>query len=127
MKSELLLKRVLNTDHATYGVIFHNLKPVLVSLELPWKDNKQNVSCIPAGEYRCTKYNGTRFKDCFWVHDVPNRHAILVHVGNTPNDTQGCILAGQYFGNGCIMNSKWAMDLLNRLLPFEFTLIVKDV
>lgn len=128
--SELLLKRVVETEDATYGVLFLGLKPSFVTLELPDRENKRNISRIPAGTYRITKYSGTKFPDSFWVHDVPNRSSILIHVGNYPSDTQGCILVGSKFGvaknKASIQDSKYAMLVLNRLLPFETKLTIKD-
>jgi hypothetical protein len=64
------------------------------TLELPWKNNRREVSCIPTGVYRCVPHNGTLFKDVYRLEDVPNRTAILIHTGNTVLDIRGCILIG---------------------------------
>jgi len=68
-------------------------------LELPWRDNYRNVSCIPAGEYRITPENNSRFKDHFRVHGVEGRSGILGHRGNFPRDTHGCLLLGLRFAD----------------------------
>ena len=67
----------------------------LWSLELPWKDNARNVSCIPRGFYTCTKYSSPRYNSTYRVNDVPNRDYILFHKGNSAADTEGCILLGK--------------------------------
>lgn len=70
------------------------------TLELPWRDNQKDISCIPLGEYTCKRVNrrylsGGGFVDhTFEVLDVPDRSGILFHVGNTYSDTHGCILLG---------------------------------
>jgi hypothetical protein len=116
----LLLTRTY-TDHATYGVLFNKktMMPICLTLELPWKQNKQFISCIPSGIYTLKKYSGTRFKNSFWVNDVPNRYAILIHAGNTVSDTVGCILPGNVFRGNSVLNSRLTMKKLNELLPFE--------
>jgi len=44
------LIRLRRSDCGSEGVlIFQNFH--CYSLELPWKDNQQNISCIPAGKY----------------------------------------------------------------------------
>lgn len=74
-----------------------------VTLELPWKENARNISAIPEGEYEAeltpasTKLTGGAGK-AIAIKDVPNRSGILIHVGNTTLDTQGCILIGQKYG-----------------------------
>lgn len=68
------------------------------TLEEPWKDNKNQISCIPVGEYICVHWNGNKFKDVWNVTKVPNRIAILIHSGNTTDDIEGCILVGRVKG-----------------------------
>ena len=64
------------------------------TLELPWRENQKQVSCIPAGQYQIALYNSVKFGPCFQVLDVPGRDAILIHAGNYNRDTHGCILPG---------------------------------
>jgi hypothetical protein len=96
------------------------------TLELPWIGNKQNVSCIPTGLYKCVKKHSDRFGWCFHVLNVLNRYAILIHYGNFKDDTKGCILIGNGVsdinkdGLTDVTYSKDAMSQLNSLLPEEF-------
>lgn len=64
------------------------------TLELPWKENQNNVSCIPKGTYKIELFNSIKFGKCFHVLNVPGRDAILIHKGNYNRDTHGCILPG---------------------------------
>lgn len=67
-----------------------------VSLELPWKDNKHNVSCIPKGTYQWERLESSPSFDYphLWIKDVPNRSYIKIHAGNYVDNTLGCVLVG---------------------------------
>lgn len=70
------------------------------TLELPWKDNHFQVSCIPAGIYtakkRLTKYSHFKYEH-FHILDVKNRDNVLIHGGNYYTDILGCILVGKEY------------------------------
>lgn len=76
------------------------------TLELPWKDNQPNISCIPKGEYEVVVRNSPRFGKVYHVTEVKNRQHILIHAGNLAGDeskglkthVKGCILLGKYRG-----------------------------
>lgn len=123
----LTLKRFATDKYGTKGVLLHHNEILCFTLEEPWRDNRRNVSCIPDGLYRCTKYHGTRHKNVFYVHDVPERSAILIHTGNDLSDTAGCILVGRQFSPHGISYSRQALDILNKELPYEFYLNIKEV
>ena len=75
-------------------------------LELPWRENKPNKSCIPSGDYQVTLRYSKKFRWCYHLQDVYGRTWILVHSGNLAGDTTkgykthsfGCLLMGKYFG-----------------------------
>mgnify|MGYP003625496884 CR=1 FL=1 len=112
----LLLIRDTINDVSTMGKLFLNGEEFCDTLELPWKQNQRNISCIPAGEYdarlRLPRESATREYIHLLIKDVPNRSYILVHIGNTTSDTQGCILVGQSRKQHFVGNSTLAMDLL---------------
>src|SRR5690349_801135 len=91
------LVRVSKATSATYGVLLQGDIPFAVTLERPWQNNEQGVSCIPAGEYQCQRVNSPKFGDTFEVMNVPNRSAILFHKGIIDDDSHGCILVGEAF------------------------------
>lgn len=92
------LERFAYTDMGTFGRISVDGQ-TLYTVERPWLDNKPNVSCIPTGTYQCKPrwYNGGGYP-AVEVCDVPNRTHILFHVGNTMNDSAGCILVTSRLG-----------------------------
>lgn len=83
---------------ATCGILLLNDRPFLSTLELPYKENQKQISCIPTGIYELHRHISPRFGETFIVQDVPNRENILFHWGNTVKDTQGCIIVGAWFG-----------------------------
>lgn len=52
-----------------------------VTLELPWKDNKRNESCIPAGEYLVKLRYSEKYGNHLIVMGVKDRDYILIHAG----------------------------------------------
>lgn len=114
------LKRVSLSNKGTFGVLLSNGIPLCVTLEDPWNDNKIGESCIPAGVYQCRKHFGEKYKNVWILENVPGRSAILIHAGNTIDDTRGCILVGSGFSGASVINSKSALDKLRTLLPNTF-------
>lgn len=127
----ITLQRLSMTDKGTLGIILLDGKPLFPTLELPWKDNKQNVSCIPAGEYKAVYIFSEKFqKNLFVLQGVQGRDLIEIHIGNTIEDTHGCILIGMQFSLSefAIVNSKLAFDNFMFMAPKEgFILTMKDI
>lgn len=98
------------------------------TLELAWKNNQQNISCIPQGTYQVKKRYSRHFKHHFHVLDVEGREWILIHVGNFKKNTRGCVLVGNSLADinadgltDVIDSGDTLADLLG-LLPTEFEL-----
>jgi hypothetical protein len=87
------------------------------TLELPWRDNERNVSCIPEGRYELRKGMSQKHGVHIRVRDVPGREGILLHPGNhAERDLKGCIAPVLMLtGPGRGMRSRIAND---RLLTF---------
>jgi len=64
------------------------------TMELPWKNNQRNVSCIPENTYTAVKHQSPKFGDSLWLQDVAGRSEILVHPANYYHDLLGCIGVG---------------------------------
>lgn len=104
MKNVYLIRTSMS-DQGTKGILItagFNCK----TLELPWRDNKPNISCIPPGEYIVTIRKSPKYGKIYWVTDVKGRSWILIHSGNYAGDVSkgfkthvnGCILLGQKYG-----------------------------
>lgn len=65
------------------------------TLELPWRNNKVQESCIPPGEYKAVPYSSSKYPNVYEITNVPGRSKILFHWGNYRSHTLGCILLGE--------------------------------
>lgn len=121
----LYLKRVKSSEHITLGILYSFEQTSLYStLELGWKDNQHNISCIPKGTYKVLKFDSPRFGKCLIIDDVPGRSGILIHSGNTTKDTHGCILLGHIFKQDAILNSRNAIkSILLELAHYDDILL----
>ena len=91
----LTLTRTESVADGTFGLLRVSPSLLLHTLEDDWRDNQRSESCIPAGVYLLerTIYRKHGY-ETFVVTGVPNRDRILIHPGNTEEDTMGCILVG---------------------------------
>ena len=88
---ELYLKRRYHPE-GTNGEITHQHRTVCACIELPWRDNRRFVSCIPEGRYRLVKRMHPRWGEQLAVANVPGREGILFHPANDAlTQLQGCI------------------------------------
>jgi hypothetical protein len=127
---------------ATTGVLLDEKgEHLCFTLELPWIDNKQNVSAIPEGTYHVKKYSSKKWPNVWEVTNVLDRTAILIHWGNKVStepklsDVQGCILVGEsilsnqaYKGvtyKYWLTKSRLTIGKLRKKLPNRFVLEIR--
>jgi len=110
MKARLL--RFDSNDERTLGVLIVG-GVVCFTLELPWRDNARNVSCIARGMYTLKPWTSPRHGKCLKVSGCePQRTHILIHAGNVTDDIKGCIAPGMRCGANSVYQSRNAMKLL---------------
>jgi hypothetical protein len=136
-KANLLLIRDCFSEKSVLGKLYCNGEFISHTLELAWKNNQKNVSCIPRGEYKCKVRLARESASREYVHliieDVENRSYVLFHRGNVPSDSKGCILTGTHRAGepDKILESKIAhtylMDyLLKNQLSENINLTIKN-
>lgn len=113
----LMLKRIYLAT-AVHGELTLKGKHIAYTIELPWRDNKRRISCIPEGTYVLRKRYSEKFKWHFVLLDIPNRSCILIHPANdAQKELQGCIApATQITGEGKGTESRKAMQKLMDVL-----------
>ena len=130
----LLLMRLEKLDDRTLGrlIVFDGVEiaATFTTLELPWNNNKKNESCILSGYYTVEPRQSPKYGNHLIVNGTTPRELILLHVGNKPTDTEGCILIGAGFGDFDrdgrreITESKRAMRHLTELVTGKAELII---
>jgi hypothetical protein len=100
------------------------------TLELPWLDNKSNISCINAGTYSAKKYNSPKHGEVILLEDKYCRSFIEVHSGNFTRQILGCVLVGDSIkfldkdGIPDVTNSKNTLKKLLEILPENFDVTI---
>jgi hypothetical protein len=102
----------------TNGILTYKGKIICTAIELPWKDNLCQVSCIPEGEYFLEKRYSMRFGWHLEIMDVPNRSLILFHPANNAlKELQGCIAPVLHLkGPGLGLESRKAFTKLRNVV-----------
>lgn len=103
----VLLERFESGDQGTFGRLSVG-DLVLFTLELPWRENQSDHSCIPEGEYQCMWTMSAHFhRGMYLVSEVPDRAGIRIHSANLAGDRDlgyraqlnGCIALGESLGS----------------------------
>ena len=103
----LVLDRIFKGPNYTIGKLYIDGEYFCDTLEDTVRDKKiPNKTAIPAGTYKVIVNTSPRFKRLLpRLLDVPGFEGILIHRGNTPEDTSGCILVGENKVKGKVINS----------------------
>jgi len=130
-KANLLLIRDSFTDKSVIGKLYLNAEFYGHTLELAWKENQKRISCIPKGVYEVKKRHTEKSKykyEHLHILDVPDRELILMHIGNYPKNSKGCILLGNTRALNFVGDSRKAFyKLMYDLGSFEeIELVIKN-
>ena len=117
----------------TNGILSFEGNEICKTIELPWRENKKRISCIPEGKYKIRKRYSAKFKWHLEVMNVKNRDLILVHPANDAlKELNGCIApVSELTGEGKEASSRVALERLkSEVFPilekgFVIDLIVK--
>lgn len=82
-----LLVRGPSTDQGTFGSLTFGSNRTHV-LELPWRDNRRQRSCVPVGTYECRLVRSPRFGHVYKLLAVPGRSHVLIHPANLAGDVE---------------------------------------
>jgi hypothetical protein len=128
---KLKVVRETKNDVCTIGSLFINDVFFCYTLEDKDRGLKQSdsllfiqakkifgLTAIPSGFYKLTVNQSPKFKRMLpRILDIKGFDGVLLHRGNSANDSLGCILLGYKKGHNSIFEStKAEKDLVNRLL-----------
>ncbi len=104
--------------NGTNGQLYHNGKLICYTIELPWLNNKPQVSCIPEGRYELVKRYSAKYKHHLHVLNVKGRSYILIHPANdAKKELKGCIAPVSILtAEGKGLRSRIARDKLHQVL-----------
>lgn len=111
---KLTIARKYSDKNCTSGYLAVNDQIVAYTLERPWQGNAPLISSIPDGTYggilRYDHADQWRIE----LTGVPDRTHVQIHTGNSPDDSEGCILVGMKLGDDLcsVQNSKAAYSAL---------------
>ncbi len=132
------IKRDASGDQGTFGMLETDSGFSCYTGELPWRDNKSGLSCIPKGVYKCTqRWSEAHKKNVYGIEKVANRTDCEIHAGNFcgdvekgfKTDVKGCIILGRAIlslaGQLALSSSKDALKAFEDDLDKEdFTLTI---
>lgn len=108
--------QLIRSYHAqgTNGILYINNKQICFTIELPWRNNQSNISCIPTGTYTLVKRTTKKRGPHLLVKNVPNRTLILIHPANNAlKELHGCIApVTTLTGEGTGTESRKACELV---------------
>ena len=101
------------------------------TLELPWLNNKRNVSCICEGNYTARLHDSPANGDVIAIDNTEDRTHIQIHSANYISQLRGCIAVGDSIkflnkdGIPDVTNSVRTLGKLLRVLPDKFSIEIK--
>ena len=116
---DLELTRIAYREKSTLGILEIGGFECF-TLELPWLENQQNISCIPEGNHLYKKrLSPSKNITVIELIDVENRSYIQIHPGNYTRQIQGCILPGmglKDIDKDCIFDVTNSTDAFNKIM-----------
>lgn len=138
--TKLLLKRIARKDGYTIGKLYIDGVYFCDTLEDTDRLNKgmtaaelaaQKIpgqTAIPEGTYKVIVNTSPKFKRLLpRLVNVPGYEGVLIHRGNTPADTAGCILVGENKQVGKVLNSTFYEDRLVDMLKHDNNITIEVV
>lgn len=114
---EMTLNRMTFTDKSTVGELWIDGNLFCYTLEPTCRQGPKitGLTAIASKRYVIKMdYSNRLGRKMPFLQDVPDFEGIMIHPGNIPSDTHGCILVGQTKGVDYVGESRAAFD---RLLP----------
>lgn len=129
--------RMYKKKEYTIGSLFINGQWICDTMEphrINWTLERKvpGKTAIPEGVYEIQMRHSPKFdKKMPYLKDVPHFSDIMIHTGNFPKHTQGCILVGYNTIRGLVLKSREAfekiMEKIDYALKNKRSVIIKIV
>lgn len=123
---ELQLVRRPSSKECTIGQLCIGDQPILYTLEDVVREVKnqpvdkwkiKGETAIPAGKYKVEMNWSNKYGKLMpFLQGVPGFVGIMIHPGNSKDDTEGCILVGEQLGENQILQSRSGFNVLLGLI-----------
>ncbi|WP_036876360.1 DUF5675 family protein [Xylanibacter oryzae] len=119
---EITITRIAKKADYTIGRLTINGHRICDTLEphcINWATETKikGKTAIPEGRYRIMMKMSSKFeKQMPFLMDVPHFKGVMIHQGNTPKNTQGCIIVGYNTIRGLVLKSRQAMESIQDYL-----------
>jgi hypothetical protein len=113
---EVIIKRTLGQQGCN-GELYINGRFICYTIELPWRDNQRQISCIPAGRYTLRSHRSPTFgRVAYVIGTQPQRDFVYFHAANNAlTELKGCIApVTAITGEGRGTSSRAALDRFQR-------------
>mgnify|MGYP001229229892 FL=1 len=120
---ELRLERTELNSQYTVGKLYYNDVYICDTLEDTVRETNKNgvfdgdekkiygKTAIPYGDYPIRIMYSPKFqRNMPYIMNVNSFTGVMIHWGNTVEDTLGCVLVGEFAGNGKLINSRATFD-----------------
>lgn len=106
----IVIKRIYLGDNYTIGKLYVDNKYLCDTLEPSFTAGSHPA--VSYGTYQVNLVWSPKFHRYMLRLEVPRRSGILIHAGNSVDDTLGCILLGENKSVGRLHNSRKYVELL---------------
>ena len=117
---QITVKRIFKGPDYTIGKLYIDGKYFCDTLEDRVRAPGVKIpgrTAIPAGKYKIKLTESLRFKKLMpRLENVPGFTGVLIHSGNTAEDTEGCILVGRNRVKGKVLDSRETFQKLFTML-----------
>lgn len=123
--NKIVYKRTTETAKSTTGtftIAGTQISGYIIEPAGPSTIQSNTDKRIPGGVYNLIKNTGSKFGLRLYNDQVPQSRAILIHSGNTPGDTEGCLLPGTGIGVNSVSSSR---NLVKKIMD-HFTAVGYD-
>lgn len=118
------VERLYKKENYTIGSLSINGQWICDTMEphcIDWNKEKKikGITAIPEGTYEVEMRKSRKFgKTMPFLKDVPHFTDVMIHTGNIPKHTQGCILVGFNTVRGLVLKSREAFEKIMEKMDY---------